>query len=392
MKLISFSASYIILLGISILLNIICPFLKIYWYFAFSIKQMRENHQYWRLFTNFLVKPTKKVNVGTLLDIIYLYANLYKLEEIAKLLLDYATFIMTILILCGLNIISTILLYYFFNIKESRTLINELSYSLMALNSYKEPDGKTYIWFIAIKNKFAPLGIIIMRIIINKDIYFDLIKTPLIGFINGFIFAILAYKFNINFTPNFLKKLLNGDVTKKVLHFDITDKGCSFHYEDTNIYNDTIHIQFNDTRRPYNPYNYEDNRQNYPEHYEELIKNINKSQKYNYNNIGNIEKSEEKEKDFLEEEEREENESIKNETDKNTFEENKEKKEKENINKEKEKIEEEYKIKYEEERKENIKRELKDKNKINEIKEEEKVNQINEDNENNLNKNHYKID
>ena len=74
-------------------------------------------------------------------------------------------------------------------------------------------------------------------------------------------------------------------MTNKILNFDITDKGYSFYYEDTNIYNDTIHIQFNDTRRPYN---YEEHNQTYPEHYEELIKSIHKSQIYNDNNIANI--------------------------------------------------------------------------------------------------------
>ena len=422
MNSISFSAYYTIILGISILLNLILPFLKIYWYFAFSIKQIKENHQYWRLFTNYFVKPTKKVNLGTFIDIIYLYANLYNLEQSFQLFYQYAQFLMTILIICGLNITSTVLLYYFFNIKESRTLINELSYSLIALNSYKNPDGKTYIWFVAIKNKFAPIAIILMKIFINKDIYLDLIKSPLVGFVNGLIFAILTYKFNINFTPTFLKKLLNKDLTNKTLHIDINDRGYKFHYEDNNYNNNVFAVNFNTS-------SFNNRYQNYNEDYNDYVNNI--KNKYGYfNNADKIEENDENEekneKDFFEDnEEREENDIIKNKNEKG-FGENKEKEDSENIEKEKENIDEENKPINEEELKENIdeenkpinkeelkekenideenkpinieekkekiERELEEKNKENKINEENEINQVNEENESYLNKNHYKID
>ena len=76
----TFTFYYLIILAILILLNLICPFLKIYWYFAFSIKQIKENHQYWRLFTNYLIKPTKKVNIGTLISLVSIYTHLHNLE------------------------------------------------------------------------------------------------------------------------------------------------------------------------------------------------------------------------------------------------------------------------------------------------------------------------
>ena len=80
MELLPFTGYYITMLVISIILDAICPFLHIYWYFAFSFKQIFENFQIWRIFTNYLVKPTKRLNIGIIFDIIYLYSHIYKLE------------------------------------------------------------------------------------------------------------------------------------------------------------------------------------------------------------------------------------------------------------------------------------------------------------------------
>ena len=205
---ISFTAYYIIVLIISILLNLICPFLKIYWYFAFSIKQIKENYQIWRLFTNYLIKPSKHVNIGTLIEIISLYARLYYLEESAQKKNKYSKFIMIIIILWALNILFTVLLFFIFDIKESRSLISELSYSLTAISSYDHPNDKTFVSYIPLRNKYAPIGILLMRIFVNKDISIMIIKSPLIGFLSGFLFCLLAKKFKIKYIPLFLKRLL----------------------------------------------------------------------------------------------------------------------------------------------------------------------------------------
>ena len=53
MELLPFTGYYITMLVISIILDAICPFLHIYWYFAFSFKQIFENFQIWRIFTNY---------------------------------------------------------------------------------------------------------------------------------------------------------------------------------------------------------------------------------------------------------------------------------------------------------------------------------------------------
>jgi hypothetical protein len=214
----SLTAYYIIILSISILLNIICPFLNIYWYFAFSIKQIKENHQYWRLFTNYLVKPSRHVNFGTFMDLVAIYMSLNNIEVTAKYKRKYSQAIMTILIMFILNLLSTLFLYYKYDIKESRSLIHELYYSLLAISSYKYPNEKLFLNFVPIKKKFAPIGIILMRICINKDISMDILKAPLIGFFTGFLFCIITKKLKVKYVPQFLKTLLRepSDEERKI--------------------------------------------------------------------------------------------------------------------------------------------------------------------------------
>ena len=205
----SFTVCYIATLAVSIFLNLICPFLKIYWYFAFSIKQIKENHQYWRFITTYLIKPTRKVNFNTFMTLVSIYIDLHNLEIKAKAKNKYSKFIMIILIQCILNILLTYLAYYSFNLKESRSLLNELSYSFSAITSYKNPNGKTFISYVPIRNKFVPIALVLVRIFVYKDINLYILKTPLIGFISGFLFCILTKKFRMKYIPPFLKKLLN---------------------------------------------------------------------------------------------------------------------------------------------------------------------------------------
>ena len=181
----SFTVYYIATLSVLIILNLICPFLKIYWYFAFSIKQIKENYQYWRFITNYLIKPSRNVNFGTFMTIVSIYIDLHNLEVKAKAKNKYSKFIMIILIQCILNILLTYFFYYQFNLKESRSLLNELSFSFRAISSYKRPNDKTFISYVPIRNKFAPLALLLVRIFVNKDISLYILKSPLIGFFSG---------------------------------------------------------------------------------------------------------------------------------------------------------------------------------------------------------------
>ena len=200
------------MLVISIILDAICPFLHIYWYFAFSFKQIFENFQIWRIFTNYLVKPTKRLNIGIIFDIIYLYSHIYKLELEAKYSRQYSKFIFTIFLLVTLNIITTLAFYMIFSATESRSLINELIYSFMAISSYKNPNDKTIVFYLPVKNRYVPIATLFFNISSNKDGDLSSVKKPIIGFISGYIYCFIVEKLKISFVPNFLKRWLGEPV------------------------------------------------------------------------------------------------------------------------------------------------------------------------------------
>jgi hypothetical protein len=214
MELLPYTGYYITMLVISIILDAICPFLHIYWYFAFSFKQIFENFQLWRIFTNYLVKPTKRLNVGIIFDIIYLYSHIYKLELEAKYSRQYSKFIFTLFLLVILNILTTFAIYIIFSATESRSLINELIYSFMAISSYKNPNDKTIVFYIPVKNRYVPIATIFFNVSSNTQGDLTGVKKSIIGFISGYVYCFLVEKLKINYVPNFLKKLLGEKVNE----------------------------------------------------------------------------------------------------------------------------------------------------------------------------------
>ena len=216
MEILPFTGYYITMLIIAIILDLSCPFLKIYWHFAFSIKQIKDNFQIWRIFTNFLVKPTRKVNIGILFDALYLYSHIYKLEYEAKIKKKYSTFTMTIIFLCMLNVLTTLAFYLIFDATESRSLVKELLYSFMAISSYKNPNDKTIVFFIPMKNKFVPIATFFFNASSTGSKDVSDLKKPIIGFISGYLFCLIVEKFEINITPNIIKKLFKEKINDNI--------------------------------------------------------------------------------------------------------------------------------------------------------------------------------
>ena len=243
MELLPFTGYYITMLAIAIILDAICPFLKIYWYFAFSIKQIIQNYQFWRIFTNFLVKPTKSFNLGIVFDIIYLYSNIYQLEKEAKSSRKYSKFVMTIFLLCFFNVMLTLILYFIFEAKESRSLVKELIYSFMAISSYKYPNDKTIVFYIPVRNKYVPIANLFFNVSTSGSGDLEIFRKPIIGFISGYIYCFLIEKMQINITPNILKKLLKEPIYEGRKIFRDNDNNS----EDSNEKKLLMNINPNDT-------------------------------------------------------------------------------------------------------------------------------------------------
>ena len=201
------SSLYITMLLVTSTLITLFPFFHIYWYFAFSIKQIVYHFQFWRLFTNFLIYPSIRLSVGLLFTMITFHTHLVEMENTCRNNKQLSKFIMFLFIICSLNIIFNFIGKYFFNIEENRTLVNQFLYSLYTISSWREPDKTISIFFMPIKNKYTPFAMIFMNIASGSAKEGKEFIEPGYGILSGFIYLYLNDIKNWIYIPKWLKKL-----------------------------------------------------------------------------------------------------------------------------------------------------------------------------------------
>lgn len=157
--------------------------LPVFWYFAFSIKQIVHNFQIWRIFTNFLIGG--KFSLGYLIMLYGLFSALSFLEHEGIRNRALSKFYSQIFYLILLIIIVSFFNKYVLNITESRSLIHELSYSFYALSAYREPEKEGMsIYLIPVKNKYSPFVMLFVSIGSGND------PAPVIsGFVAGYLYV-----------------------------------------------------------------------------------------------------------------------------------------------------------------------------------------------------------
>ena len=82
----------------------------------------------------------------------------------------------------------------------------------MAISSYKNPNDKTIVFYLPVKNRYVPIATLFFNISSNKDGDLSSVKKPIIGFISGYIYCFIVEKLKISFVPNILKRLLGEPV------------------------------------------------------------------------------------------------------------------------------------------------------------------------------------
>ena len=84
----------------------------------------------------------------------------------------------------------------------------------MAISSYKNPNDKTIVFYIPVKNRYVPIATIFFNVSSNTQGDLTSVKKSIIGFISGYVYCFLVEKLKINYVPNFLKKLLGEKVNE----------------------------------------------------------------------------------------------------------------------------------------------------------------------------------
>ena len=159
--------------------------------------------QIWRLFTNlFIIGP---FSMNFLMFCLMFYSIVVKSERQAIYIKRYAEFLMMIFyLIISLNLINY-LSYIFFDIKPSVTLTGQFLHGLIYIDSKRDPERLSQIYFITVKNAYVPFCFMLFHILTGGSIYDDIIGI-LAGHLYFFLKDIIpiTYHKDILVTPTYV--------------------------------------------------------------------------------------------------------------------------------------------------------------------------------------------
>jgi len=162
-----------------------------------------KKFQFWRLFTNILVIGPFSMNF--LMFCLMFYSIVVKSERQAIYLKRYAEFLMMIFyLIISVNLLNY-LSYMIFQIKPGFTLTNQFLHGLIYIDSKRDPERFSQIYFITIKNAYVPFCFMLFHILTGISIYDDIIGI-LAGHIYFFLKDIIpiTYHKDILVTPTYV--------------------------------------------------------------------------------------------------------------------------------------------------------------------------------------------
>jgi len=162
-----------------------------------------KKFQFWRLFTNiFVIGP---FSMNFLMFCLMFYSIVVKSERQAIYLKRYAEFLMMIFyLIISINLLNY-LSYLIFQINPGFTLTNQFLHGLIYIDSKRDPERFSQIYFITIKNAYVPFCFMLFHILTGISIYDDIIGI-LAGHIYFFLKDIIpiTYHKDILVTPTYV--------------------------------------------------------------------------------------------------------------------------------------------------------------------------------------------
>jgi len=164
-------------------------------YMKLDYKKVYTQYEIWRLITTFLYigQPSPKI----IFDYYIYYKRMKSTERKFIRNKKLSEFIMMLLYLMVLSHICNFFAIIFFNLKPKAFLSHQLMFSIILINSKRNPEKMFRFYFAKIPNKFVPYFLFTMRSIKNGRI----IKN-LISFIPG-----LGYYYLKDVFPNINKNI-----------------------------------------------------------------------------------------------------------------------------------------------------------------------------------------
>ena len=124
--------------------------LPVGYYFVLNYDWIFNKLQLWRLVTNFLV--IGKFSFNFVFFMFMMYNSISKLEKYGKENRRYAEFVMLLFYLCCFVILISMLMFYVFGIEPNFSLVFELLFALIYVETRRDPETQTMVWFIVVKS------------------------------------------------------------------------------------------------------------------------------------------------------------------------------------------------------------------------------------------------
>ena len=142
-------------------------------------KKVLIKHQYWRLITTFFY--IGKLSPKFFFKFLLYYRRMKSQEKKFKKQKNLSEFIMMLFYLMTIIHICNYIGYYYLQIKINSFLSHQLMFSIIIINSKREPNKTFRFYFIPIENKNVPYFLFSMRMAKNGD----KILSHIISFVPG---------------------------------------------------------------------------------------------------------------------------------------------------------------------------------------------------------------
>ncbi len=141
--------------------------------FTLNYSLIFKKYQIWRLFTNLLI--IGPFSPRFLFFCFFFYSNVRTMEVEYLKYRKYPEFIMMIIYLIIIINILNLLMIYYLNYKNSFTLAYQFLFSIIYIDSKKEPYKTVMMYFFEVQNSYVPYAFLLINLFSGKNIMENII-------------------------------------------------------------------------------------------------------------------------------------------------------------------------------------------------------------------------
>ena len=180
-------------------------------------KKIMNNYEVWRLITNFFY--IGKISPQFFFKFLLYFRRMKSTENKFKKKKKLAEFIMMLIYLMIIIHICNFIGYYYLKLKINSFLSHQLMFSIILINSKREPTKLFRFYFIHIENRYVPIFLFTLRAAKNRDKMIN----HIISFVPGLAYywlkdvaPVMGLINDVLVTPKFLVDFIEENYYKRI--------------------------------------------------------------------------------------------------------------------------------------------------------------------------------